>query len=109
MPFVQTRQAHGDTLPAEAHTALDLNFSAHVEGPDTGEPVPYNPSVKNRRFLTAPLTQGSLLLQYSDAYGILTKMKAGFLYDQDTFLVPWQDSGEFLKTLVPLRKFAFLN
>ena len=31
VPFVKTGDTHGDTLPAEGHTAGDIGFSAHVE------------------------------------------------------------------------------
>jgi hypothetical protein len=35
--------------------------------------------------------------------------KRGFSYEKDIIRLPWQDFPEFLKTLVPLRKFAFQN
>ena len=38
-----------------------------------------------------------------------TVAKARKLYDEDTVCLPREDFPEFLKTLVPLRKFAFLN
>ena len=31
MPFVHSRQSHGDTLPAKDHCALDFRFATHVE------------------------------------------------------------------------------
>ena len=37
VPFVQTGQTHGNTLPAEQHSTFNFNFSAHMEGPDLGE------------------------------------------------------------------------
>lgn len=37
VPFVETGDAHGHTLPPEAHSALDGGFSAHVEGPGSRE------------------------------------------------------------------------
>ena len=38
MPFVQSRQAHGDSFPPKAHAAFYFGFSAHMEGPGTGNP-----------------------------------------------------------------------
>ena len=40
MPFVQSRQTHGDTLPAEDHAAFQLHLAAHVEGPGLGKFFP---------------------------------------------------------------------
>ena len=37
MPFIQAGDAHGHTLSAEAHTAFQVGFAAHVECPGLGK------------------------------------------------------------------------
>ena len=32
VPFVETRNTHGHFVPAEDHTAFDIDLAAHVEG-----------------------------------------------------------------------------
>ena len=46
VPFIQTRQPHGNTLPAEAHAAFQFCLSAHVESPGPGN---FSPELSDDR------------------------------------------------------------